>query len=117
VFVNLGRKYMDLDDREVEIVIKDAYKFVQESINSKNKYDLICIDVYVGDTVPEKFKSREFVEMVRALLSKDGHAGLNRLYSGDERGQAMKFLEKIKKVFSKVEVFHPEANIMFVCYA
>ncbi len=115
VFVNLGRKYMDLDDREVDIVIEDAYKYVTRNNKKANKYDLVCVDVYVGDRVPEKFKSKEFVEMVKALLSKDGYAVFNRLYSGDERVEAMKFLDSLKEVFDKVETVHPEANIMFIC--
>ncbi len=112
VFVNLGRKYMDLDDREVEIVIKDAHKYLT---NNSNKYDLICVDVYVGDRVPEKFRSVEFVGLVKKTLSKNGVAIFNRLYSGDERNQAMKFLDSLKEVFNKTETVHPEANIMFIC--
>ena len=112
VFVNLGRKYMDLDNYEVDIVIEDAHKYLK---NNSNKYDLVCVDVYVGDRVPEKFKSIGFVSLVNKTLSENGVAIFNRLYSGDERSQAMKFLDSLKEVFNKVDIVHPEANIMFIC--
>ena len=140
VIVNLGRKYMKLDKYGVEIVIADAFDFVGAKSKAPNyakatlgrqrakkqtkpttthqpqptTYDLICVDMYVGDEYPKKFESQDFIEGVKKLVAADGVAIFNRLYYGEKRKEAVKFGNVLEKIFSKVEVVYPEANVMFL---
>ncbi|MCX6704462.1 MAG: methyltransferase domain-containing protein [Candidatus Woesebacteria bacterium] len=107
--IELGKKYLGLDQINVEIKIQDAYDF-------KGKFDLIAIDLYNGEVFPEKFGGVEFLNKVRTSLSKDGVAVFNRTYYGDKRPETVEFGNKLQKVFSNVEWFYPEANLMFVCH-
>lgn len=108
IMVEWGKKYLELDKTNVEIKIQDAYDF-------KGRYDLIIIDLYNGETFPEKFESKEFLNKVKSSLTEKGIAVFNRTYYGDKRPETVKFGNKLKKIFSKVEWFYPEANLMFVC--
>lgn len=110
VMVEMGKKYLGLKD--VNVVIEDAMKFV---IKTKEKYDVVLIDLYIGYEVPEKFKTDKFLRLVDKLLTGRGIAVFNRLYFGEKRLEATRFGEKLKKVFTKVEYVFPEANIMFLC--
>lgn len=112
IIVELGKKYMNLDESSVEIHIQDAEDFIKKQ---NQKYDLICFDTYVQQDFPKKFESVYFIDQVKALLSKGGVAIFNRLYGPRERDLAVKFEKVLQKVFSKVERLYPEANIMFVC--
>lgn len=117
--VEMGKKYLGLDGSEIEIVIVDAHKYVEKQSKFKSKfkkYDLILIDLYVGFSYPEKFEQDNFLKLILKLLSNDGIAIFNRLYYGDKRSVAVKFGNRLEKVFSKVEVVYPEANIMFICH-
>jgi spermidine synthase len=107
--VELGKKYLGLDKAKVKIIIRNAYKF------DKGHYDLILIDLYRGDKFPKKFESERFRSLVHGLLADFGVAIFNRLYYGDKRPEAMKFGEKLEKVFPKVDYFYPQANMMFFC--
>lgn len=113
VFVQLGEKHLGLSDYNVDVVIDDAWEFVKA--NKDRKYDLICIDTYVGDQFPEKLGDESFLMRVKNILSPGGTAVFNRLYYGEKRAEAVKFQKILEKVFFKVEVIYPEANIMFVC--
>jgi len=116
IFVALGKKYLGLDEKEIEIVIGDAQEFI--SVHGKRKtvhYDLILVDMYIGDEVPKKFETLSFMKKVKRLLSKDGSIVFNRLYYGTKRSEAVKFGKLLEKVFSKVNVHYPEANVMFIC--
>ncbi len=113
IIVNLGKKYMGLDRLNVEIHIDDALNFINQK--PINHYDLICVDTYQGDKFPEKFESIEFLKSIKKNLSQDGIIIFNRLYWGEKRPYAMRFLNKLEKVFKKVDVVYPEANIMFLC--
>jgi len=113
IMVDLGKKYLGLKENEVEIIIKDAAKFVKKK--PKGKYDLVLIDLYVGDNVPEKINSPNFFKSVRKFLKKDGILVVNRVYYGLKRKIAEKTRQDLEKIFPKVETVFPEANIMFIC--
>jgi len=106
--IALGKKYLGLDQINVEIKIQDAYNF-------KGKFDLVIIDLYNGEHFPEKFGDTQFLNKVKLSLTENGVAVFNRTYYGDKRPETVKFGNKLKKIFSDVEWFYPEANLLFIC--
>ncbi len=116
VMVEMGKKYMELDKSKVEIKIQDASKFLTTYYKlHATKFDLILVDLYIGHEVPEKFKSDKFLGLILRLLTNGGVAVFNRLYFGEKRAEAVKFGQKLEKIFPRVEYFYPEANVMFIC--
>lgn len=134
LMIELGKKYLGLDKYNVQVQTQDAMGFlIQKSklktqnyklkFKTKNsiyniqntKYNLVCVDLYVGDNFPIKFESDEFLRRTRTVLADKGIVVFNRLYYGERRKQAMLFGEKLKKHFSKVDYVFPQANLMFVC--
>jgi spermidine synthase len=113
LMVKLGRKYLGLKD--LKVVIADAETFLSAGKDKKTKYDLIIGDTYVGYEFPKKFEDAKFLSMIKQRLSVAGVAVFNRLYMADKRPAAVKFGEKLEKVFERVEAFYPEANVMFFC--
>jgi spermidine synthase len=112
--IELGKKYLKLDDYKIKIVIADAFKFTMNK-SLKTEYDLIIVDLYQGDQFPKKFETENYIQLVRTVLSSGGVTVFNRLYYGEKRPQAVKFGNKLKKVFKNVEWYYPEANLMFIC--
>ncbi len=111
VIVQLGKKYLGLDKLNINIIISDAKYLILNT-----KYDLICIDMYKGENVPEEFNTLEFIKKIKKLLTKDGVAIFNRLYGPEDRLTSMQFGKKLEKVFKQVDYVYPQANVMFVCY-
>lgn len=114
VMVEMGEKYLGL--KEVKTVIGDALDFTADAVKSSNRYDLVLVDTYLGDTFPEKFESDVFLKRIKKLLAPGGMAIFNRLYYDEKRPQAMKFGAKLEKFFAKVDYVFPEANLMLLCY-
>jgi spermidine synthase len=112
VMIELGKKYLHLDDYKVKIIIGDVSNF---SNLPKQQFDLVIVDLYQGDKFPEKFETDAFINMARTLLADNGTIVFNRLYYGEKRPEAVKFGNRLTKVFSKVDWFYPEANLMFIC--
>jgi spermidine synthase len=115
IMINLGEKYMGLKESEAKVIIEDAMKFAKRQTKKGEKYDLILVDVYVGDTIPKKFITPIFYNLAKKLLEKDGVVVINRLYYDEKRKLADKTHQDLKKIFSEVMAVFPEANIMFVC--
>lgn len=104
VIVELGKKYLGLDEFPVNVRIEDASEF-------KSKYDLVIVDLYIGREFPTKFTSDTFLKK----LSKNNLVIFNRLYFGDKKEEAIAFGEKLKNFFSKVKIVRPVANVLFIC--
>lgn len=114
--IEMGRKYLGLDETKTKVIIGDAYEFINHQLSTiNNQYDLIIVDIYIGDKVPEKFETDKFLKLILKLLSGNGVAIFNRLYYEGKRKQAIKFGEKLEKVFAKVTPIYPEANVVYIC--
>lgn len=114
VIVDLGRKYLGLGDVNAEVVVSDAYEFIEKSVAEKKEYDLVIVDLYVGQEFPIVFENDAFLQNINKILSKNGVVVFNRLYFADKRPQAVKFGNNLEKIFNKVEYFYPEANVMLI---
>lgn len=99
--IRLGKKYLNLElTKNLNITISDAFAFVKKK--GADKFDLVIINCYVGDAVPDKLESIEFLESVREILTENGVAIFNRLYFSKHREKTDDFLSNIKKIFSDV---------------
>jgi spermidine synthase len=115
VMVELGKKHLELTEKLAKIEIADAYEFTQKTAKNSKKFDLVCVDLYIGDEFPAKFESGEFLRVVKKILTKGGIVVFNRLYYGNKRPRSVKFWVLLEKFFANVEVVYPEANVMFIC--
>ncbi|KKR11138.1 MAG: hypothetical protein UT39_C0011G0010 [Candidatus Woesebacteria bacterium GW2011_GWA1_39_21] len=113
--VDLGNKYLNLGKTDAEIVVDDANEFIEKSANDRKEYNLILVDLYVGQEFPVAFETDKFIENVGKSLPTGGVAVFNRLYSGEKRPASMAFGKKLEGYFTKVEYFFPEANVMLIC--
>ena len=113
--IELGKSYLGLGKLIVDTKIADALEFVSRKSLKTKKYDLIIVDLYNGDRFPEKFETENYIHLVRLHLASKGLAVFNRLYYGEKRPEAVRFGNKLKKIFKNVEWFYPEENLMFLC--
>ena len=111
--IKLGEKYLEL--RDIKSIVDDAYSFSQKELRTKNKYNLIIVDLYLGDKFPEKFETNEFLETIKRLLFREGMVIFNRLYYDKKRKEAILFANRLQKIYNNVEYFYPEANLMLIC--
>lgn len=97
LMVELGKKYFSLDEPNLNIIIADAASFVKEA---RYKYDLVCMDLFMGGVVPKEFESREFFDGIKGLLKDDSTLAINKIFSGKE--ELKRFEEFIQSVFPVV---------------
>lgn len=115
LMVDLGIRYLGLCASDVEIEITDALDFCAKKTKEGKKFDLILVDIYIQDEVPERFEDEDFVRTLTNLLEEGGTVVFNRLYFDEKRGKAVRFGKVLEKVFPGVKASYPEANVMFIC--
>ena len=111
VIVDLGKKYLKLDEQNVEIKILDVNDF-----KTSKKFDLVCVDTYQGDQFPKEFETESFAKKVKGFLKENGIAIFNRLYGPEDRKLANNHAKILESVFKNVDRNYPEANIMFIAH-
>lgn len=113
--VEMGKKYLGLGKFEqLKVVIADAKAWTKGQ--KAHKYDAVLVDLFKGVNIPEFFTSEKFIKEVKRLVKDDGVALFNHLYSNLEKEDAEILQKKLEKIFKKVVIVRPEANIIFLCY-
>lgn len=76
--VRVAREYFRFapSDR-VKVIAQDGRVFVKRAAQRGERYDLIMLDAFNGDYIPEHLMTREFLEEVRALLADGGVLAAN----------------------------------------
>ncbi|MFH0864147.1 MAG: methyltransferase domain-containing protein [Candidatus Gottesmanbacteria bacterium] len=116
LMINLGKKYLELEKaKNFEIIIDDAENYVQSSINYKQNFDLIFVDMYKGDKVPENLENINFLQNLKNILSINGLVIFNRLYYKNHIFEANIFLDKLKKIFNDLRCKKIYTNIFLYC--
>lgn len=61
----------------VTVHAQDGRVFVKRAVHQQDRYDLIMLDAFNGDYIPEHLMTREFLEEVQALLADGGVLAAN----------------------------------------
>jgi spermidine synthase len=76
--VRVAREYFAFAPSErVDVFAQDGRVFVKRAAHNGQQYDLIMLDAFNGEYIPEHLMTREFLEEVKTLLSDDGVLAAN----------------------------------------
>ena len=90
----------------------DAFAFVHYC---QEQYDLICMDVFLDDVVPENFETVNYLQQLEMLLNPDGVLLFNKLAANKkDRAQAAQFFELFKTVFPEGTYLEVNGNWMLI---
>ncbi len=71
--VRVAREYFDFNETDnMKVFVQDARVFIKRAIIRQERYDLIVLDAFTGDYIPEHLMTREFLNEIKALLGTGG---------------------------------------------
>ncbi len=65
------------ENEQLQVILKDARVFTKRALSGAEKYDLIMLDAFNGDYIPEHLLTREYLEETRGLLAGNGVVAAN----------------------------------------
>ena len=75
------------------LIQADANLFMQQN---QEKYDMICMDIFLSDLIPEVFQSAAFLQVLQDSLSPNGLLLFNRLaYTGKDKKDSDRYYHSI----------------------
>lgn len=111
VIIQVGEKYFGLKENKLlSIIIDDAVKWVTNH-DSKGKYDLIIIDMYIGALNPRKGRTESFLVKVKKLLKNRGTIIYNCDYQIKNINKYLRYKKICEQHFKIVEeIFSYDLN-------
>ncbi|PHN00850.1 spermidine synthase [Flavilitoribacter nigricans] len=97
----------------VELICTDALAYVAQQPAT---FDLICMDVFLDDVVPESFEQDEFLNNLKAMINPNGLLLFNRLAATtkDKRESQQFFEERFLKIFPEAAYMDVGGNYILV---
>ncbi len=112
--INLTGKYGFMPEKSrIDLHCCDAFDFVK---NDTEKYDLICVDLFIDDTVPECAESDIFLTSLKSMLKENGLLLYSRMNSDKFQQAATNAFRRdhFKKVFSPSSEVETSGNLVLV---
>ena len=97
----------------IEIFITDALSFL---LTNRDKYDMICVDVFDSDKIPDDVKSISFLNLCKERLSSNGIILMNHLdhTEVDRKENESYFKTVFEPTFEKSSYMSIKGNCMMV---
>jgi spermidine synthase len=101
--LEIAKKYFHYQQKGTKFFFEDARTFLKNCIN---EYDIVVLDLFHGDGVPEHMMTKESFQDIKTCLHKDGTL-VSNIFVGLEKEDAwMSILATVNSVFSNVHFFH-----------
>ena len=109
VMIEIGKKYFDLDKiPNLKILNIDAEKY-----SPKERFDLVLVDLYLGDKPPSFLYSHKYLKKLRKMGKL---VIINHLfYDSRKRENAEKLIKKLGKYFKDIKLRRILTNVMIIC--
>jgi spermidine synthase len=87
--IEIDEDIIYLANRYANYELKSGVQIIQASADlyvmmTEQKYEMICIDVFVQDKIPGDFLTKEFLESIVSILSPSGYVLFNHLSNTEE---------------------------------
>ncbi len=112
--VYLANKYVTNElDSSIEMICTDALIFLE--LNDE-KYDMICVDLFLDDVIPDQFQQQDFLYKIKSKLTDNGILLYNRLaLTEKDKLDSTDFYEnQFLPVFPNGRYLDVDGNWMFI---
>jgi spermidine synthase len=116
VIVDAAKKYFMLGNiGNCSFVISDARKYIGKRTANHTLFDLVVVDIFIGNDVPEFVAGKRFLEDVKKCMRPGGKFILN-YFSFHRQPEKSEVLRQIlSEIFPSVEVENILRNKIFHC--
>ena len=110
LMLKMGRKYFNLDQiPNLKILNINAKDYL---LKTKDQFDFLLVDLYLGDTCPEFLYTPKFLSKLRQVGKT---VIINHLFYDDpKRQKAEELVNKLKVIFIKIELVRVLTNLVII---
>ncbi len=107
--IELSEKYFEVSKlKELTVYHEDAAEFL---INNTKRYDLVVVDVYLDNDVPEQCETPSFIENLGSALNNNGLIVFNKLvYNKSVEKSAEELHSKFRDILGETQIYKIKDN-------
>lgn len=119
---------IEIDEEIIDLASIYALPYIRSQMNCiqanaevyvdicNERYDIICVDLFIGQETPEVFKSRDFLERVDVLLNEGGIVVYNTIaFTKENLSVAQRFYDEVfRQVFPEGRSIPAHKNLMLL---
>jgi spermidine synthase len=112
--VELAKDFIPKDIKTIALFVEDGIEFLKKN---KKTYQLVFLDAYDGDKIPDDFLNEKTIEYIDKSLSDDGILAINYAMSFKAIVFLQNYINKLKKHFKVYLVNNPlgSGNTIILC--
>lgn len=114
VVIEIGKQYFrQSENNYVTVIQEDAFIFIS---NTDKQFEIILVDVFVGDVVPQEGSSLDFWKNLRRSLFPKGYCLVNWMPTTQKsRNRLNSCLLYARELFSSVQTIYCLDNVIIAC--
>ncbi len=97
--VAIGRRYFDLREPNVNVIVQDGRSFLK---TTEKRYDVIAVDAYHQPSIPFQLTTKEFFKEVRDRLNENGSVIVNAGRTSTDYRRVAVISQTMRAVFPNV---------------
>lgn len=101
--IHISKEFL-IKEIKVNIINEDALVYLK---TTKKRYDIIIADLYIGNKIPSKFLSTNFIKICKSHLKHKGIFATNFAFSTENSSQYKPYVSKNKKIFDSLYTINP----------
>ena len=112
--IELGKKYFGLGEiPNLKIMVGDAINLIQSTEHRVQSFDLVIVDLYIGQDFPPGAQNEAFLGKVASLVNKGGRVIFNCLYYNRHHQKlADQLVGKLTPIFPRLETKKLLTNLL-----
>ncbi len=112
--VDLAKDFIPEEIKKINLFVEDGIDFLKKS---RKKYELVFLDAYDGDKIPDEFLDEKTIENIDKVLTENGVLAINYAMSFKAIVFLQNYINKLKKYFKVYLVNNPlgSGNTIILC--
>jgi spermidine synthase len=115
VIIEIAKQHFNLHlNKNVNLIEADAYQYLKEC---KQLYDLIIVDLFIDNSIPEKFVGPDFVQYLNNQLAKKGSIVYNTMrqtLSPEKRQRLQESFKNLNLLVKTIERVHGTNDLLII---
>jgi spermidine synthase len=115
VIIEIAKQHFNLHLKEnVKLIEADAYQYLKEC---KQQYELIIVDLFIDNHIPEKFIGIDFIQLLTKQLTKKGSIVFNTMrqtLSLEKRQRLQESFKNLNLLVKTIERVHGTNDLLII---
>ena len=112
IMIKIAHDFFKIEENNnLKIINDDAFSFIK---NYQEKFDLILIDIYKGNQIPEGLNKKSFYQNLKKITNPQSFLICNCLFFDQYRKKTEEIVQYFAKYFTNIQLLRHLSNLFII---